>query len=338
MTPGIERQPSEATTSPSNSLKTGLTTAYGPSSSPTCTTMMRLPIPTCGAARPMPGAACIVSIMSSMSCCVSGIFNSRSLTFFATFRRTGSGSTTMRRTYAMRIRNSSENIVRQVLIFHNLGEPVLHVGFIDRDAAGRFGRFERYHFQDALEHRVQPSGADIFRLLVDLGREYGDRVDAAVRKIEHDPVGCEQLPVLLDERVLRLRQDGFEVFLRQAVELHADGKPSLQLRNHVAGLADVECTRSDEQHVVCPHRSILRHHGRALDDRQDVALYAFAGDVGADAAGPRTACDLVHFVDENDAVALRAPHGLALEGVVVEQLRRLFLNEDIARLRDRHAA
>src|SRR5271165_1265644 len=121
--------------------------------------MMRLPIPTCGAASPMPGAACMVANMSSMSCWVSGSFSSRFVTFLATLWRMGSGSKTMRLIYA--IHCPLQYILRQVLVLHNIREALLHVGRVDDDRAAAFRRLIADAFEHALEHRVQSSRADV---------------------------------------------------------------------------------------------------------------------------------------------------------------------------------
>ena len=58
----------------------------------------------------------------------------------------------------------------------------------------------------------------------------------------------------------------------------------------------------DEQDVVGLHRSVLGVDGGALDQRQQVALHAFARHVGA--AQAFAAGDLVDLVEEDDAVLL----------------------------------
>ena len=68
--PGTLRQPSSSSCIPSSSTNSGLTNTIRSSGlrpSDRSTTKIRSDTPICGAARPMPGAAYIVSIMSSMS-------------------------------------------------------------------------------------------------------------------------------------------------------------------------------------------------------------------------------------------------------------------------------
>ena len=60
----------------------------------------------------------------------------------------------------------------------------------------------------------------------------------------------------------------------EGVEAHANREPSLQLGQQVGGLADVEGARTDEQDVIGLDRSVARADGRALDQRQQVALHA----------------------------------------------------------------
>src|SRR4029077_974976 len=101
--------------------------------------------------------------MSSMSCWVSGILSSSSLTFFATLRRMGSGSSTMRRTYANLTpwggleRAGLQYVLRQIVFFDDVGEARLHVAAVDRHVAAALRGVERHAFEHALQHRVEPA-------------------------------------------------------------------------------------------------------------------------------------------------------------------------------------
>src|SRR3989454_6855462 len=86
----------------------------------------------------------------------------------------------------------------------------------------------------------------------------------------------EELRVLRDQRVLRFRQDADEILARQGVELDADRKASLELRDEVRGLRDVEGAGRDEQDVVGAHDPVLGRDGRALHDGEQVPLDALA--------------------------------------------------------------
>ena len=136
----------------------------------------------------------------------------------------------------------------------------------------------------------------------------GDALDGVVGELELDAFGVEQRDVLLDQRVLRLLEDADEILRAERLQLHADRKAALQLGNQVGGLGDVEGAGRDEQNVVGAHHAVLGVDGRALDDRQDVALHAFAAHVGpvpALAAG-----DLVDLVQEDDAGLFHALHAI----------------------------
>src|SRR5690606_34509675 len=104
--PGMLRQPSGPTCDPLTLTISGLRSfrdvSFVPSSSSsgTWTVMSRMLLPTCGAARPTPGAWSIVSNMSSASLRMP---SSALRTFTAFFRSTGSGSFTIFRIATSRI-------------------------------------------------------------------------------------------------------------------------------------------------------------------------------------------------------------------------------------------
>ena len=92
----------------------------------------------------------------------------------------------------------------------------------------------------------------------------------------------------------------------------------------------------DEQHVIRLDGTVFRRDLRAFDDRQDVALHAFARDVGPIRIAFDS--DLVDLVEEDDAAALRDLDGRLRDFVHVDELARFFLREDLARLLDRDFA
>jgi hypothetical protein len=125
-------------------------------------------------------------------------------------------------------------------------------------------------------------------------------------------------------------QDADEVLLRERLQLDADREPALQLGDQVARLGDVERAGGDEQDVVRADHAVLRLHGAALDDGQQVALHALAADVGA---GPAAlAGDLVDLVEEDDAHVLGPLERLVHDLVHVDELVELVLQQDAARL------
>ena len=95
----------------------------------------------------------------------------------------------------------------------------------------------------------------------------------------------------------------------------------------------MERARGDEQDVVGLHRPVFRADRGALDERQEVALHAFAADIGADALG--AGANLVDLVEEHDAVVLDRLDRLLHDLIVVEELVELVLDQRPRRIRAR---
>ena len=76
-----------------------------------------------------------------------------------------------------------------------------------------------------------------------------------------------------------LGEDPDELLLPQRVELDANGKPALQLRNQIRRFRSGEGACRDEQDVVRPDHPVTGVHRRSLYDRQEVPLDAFPGDI-----------------------------------------------------------
>ena len=195
---------------------------------------------------------------------------------------------------------------------------------------GELRRVERDLVEQLLHDGVQAARADVLGALVDDRREVGDALDGAGRERASTP-SVESSAVLLDERALRLGQDADEVLAAERLELDADREAALQLGDEVRRLRDVERAGGDEQDVVGPHHAVFRVDRRAFDDRQDVALHAFAADVGAVAA--LAPGDLVDLVDEDDAGLLHALDRRARDALHVDQLLLFFLGQRLERLR-----
>jgi hypothetical protein len=98
----------------------------------------------------------------------------------------------------------------------------------------------------------------------------------------------------------------------------------------------VERARRDEQDVVGLHHPVLGRDGGAFDDRQEVALHALARDVGAVHLAARR--DLVHLVQEHDAVLLGGGQRLGLDVVLVQEPRGLLVGELLHRFGHGHLA
>ena len=129
-----------------------------------------------------------------------------------------------------------------------------------------------------------------------------------------------------------------EILARQRAQLDADRQPPLQLGQQVGGLRHVEGAGRDEQHVVGLHRPVLGGDGRALDQRQEIALHALARDVRADAGAVRARADLVDLVEEHDAVVLDGADRLAGELLGVDELVALLGDQHVVAVGDGDAA
>ena len=97
----------------------------------------------------------------------------------------------------------------------------------------------------------------------------------------------------------------------------------------------MEGAGGDEEDMVGLDRAVLGGDRRALDQRQEIALHAFARDVGAAAA--LAGADLVDLVEEDDAVALDLGDRVAHDRVLIEQLVGLGGDQRLVRLGDGHA-
>ena len=98
----------------------------------------------------------------------------------------------------------------------------------------------------------------------------------------------------------------------------------------------MERTRCDEQDVVGLDHAVARVDGRALHQRQQVALHALTGNVAtlhATAHG-----NLVDLVQEDDAVLLDVGQRGELDLLVVDQLAGLFVHQQLHGFGNAHLA
>ena len=166
-------------------------------------------------------------------------------------------------------------------------------------------------------------------------REVGDPVDGVGGERQRDALGLHQRHVLLDQRAARLGQDADELVLAERLELDADRKAALQLRNEIRRLRDVERARGDEQDVIGAHHPVLRVHRRAFDDRQDVALHALAADVGPVRRPRGPAILSISSMKMMPACSTRST-AVARHAVHVDELLLLFLRQVLERLGHLH--
>ena len=94
----------------------------------------------------------------------------------------------------------------------------------------------------------------------------------------------------------------------------------------------------DEQDVIGFHRAVAGAHRRALDERQQVALHALAGDIAAARSGLGAGADLVDLVEEDDAGVLHHGAGLGDDPFLVEQLVAFLGHEQIVGFGHLHPA
>jgi hypothetical protein len=138
-------------------------------------------------------------------------------------------------------------------------------------------------------------------------------------------LGCHQGHILLDQTGFGLRQDPPEIILAQRSQLHPDRQTSLQFRQQVGWLGDVKRARRDKQNVIGLHRPVFGCDRGAFDQRQQIALHAFAGNAGSHSA--LAGCDLVDFIDKDDAVILRGLQGFLVDLLHVQQLVGLVIEQ-----------
>src|SRR5262249_154526 len=188
--------------------------------------------------------------------------------------------------------------------------------------------------EHALHDGMEAAGADVFSAFVHAEREVRDFFERVGGEFEFHALGFQQGGVLLGERRLGLGEDLDEVIHGERLQLDPDGEAALKFGNEIAGLGDVKRPGGDEQDVIGAHHAVARIHGGAFDDGKDVALYTFAGDVGAVTAF--ASGDLVDLVEEDDAGVFHAIDGHAGNLIHVDKALLFFLDEVLEGLVDLH--
>src|SRR6266851_5691477 len=203
-----------------------------------------------------------------------------------------------------------QNLAAQILVLDDIRELLGNVGGVHLYVLFlQVGRFERNFVENLFENGVQAPRADIFCLLVHACGKSRDGGDGIFGNVQLHAFGLQERHVLLDERVLRLGENANEIFFLQGLQFDANGQAALQFRDQIGRLGDVERTSSDEKNMVGSNHPVAGVDGRAFDDRQNVALHAFAryiGPVAGFAAG-----NLVDLVDKNNSHLLGALVGHA---------------------------
>src|SRR5215470_6061567 len=154
-----------------------------------------------------------------------------------------------------------ENVLRQVVVLGDAGQPCVDVSRIDGDApAVELRRVERDFVEQPLHDRIEAPRANVLLLLVDGERDLGESPDALGLEIELDPLGREQRLILAREAGIGGGEDLLEVGYRERRELDADREASLQLRDEVRRLGEMEGAAGDEQDVIGLDHAVLGRH------------------------------------------------------------------------------
>src|SRR5690606_27604310 len=168
----------------------------------------------------------------------------------------------------------SKYILAQILILRNHLQPLPHNLAIYPDRIRpAVGQVEQVFFEQRGHHGMQPPRSDVLHTVIHGCCDTRNRLDPVRSELERCTVCLYQRRILLRERILRLRHYPHEILLGERLKLHANREPSLQLRNQVTRLRDVECTCCDEENVIGFYQAVLRLHVAAFHDRQEVSLY-----------------------------------------------------------------
>src|SRR5215469_9419265 len=176
----------------------------------------------------------------------------------------------------------SEDVTAQILVLYDVGELLVDVRRIHLHAFLLEVRcLEGKLIEHFFENRMQPAGADILSLLVHVGGKARDGLNGVFRDLQLHALGLEQRNILLDQRIFRLGEDAHEIFFLERLHFHTNRQAALQLGDQVGGLGDMEGAGGNKQNVVRTNHSVARVDGGAFDNRQNVALHAFARNIRA---------------------------------------------------------
>mgnify|MGYP002942642323 CR=1 FL=1 len=102
-------------------------------------------------------------------------------------------------------------------IFRDVAELISHIALVDGDVlVFEIRRIEGEVFQDALQDRIEATGADVFGLGIHAGGDVGDGGEGVFGEGDVDAFGLEERGVLADEGLPRLGQNAAEVILGEA--------------------------------------------------------------------------------------------------------------------------
>ena len=125
---------------------------------------------------------------------------------------------------------------------------------------------------------------------------------------------------MLQNGVVRFRQNFDEIVLGKVVEFHLNGETSLKLGNEVGHFGNVKSSCRYEQDKVRLQRAVFRLNGATFDNGKNIPLHALSGNVGTLTAA--SACHFVYLVDKHNAVLFRSLKSLDVYAVAVKHLFR----------------
>lgn len=115
------------------------------------------------------------------------------------------------------VRKGLQDVIRNIYIFRDVAELISHIALVDGDVlVFEVRRIEGEVFQDALQDRIEATGADVFGLGIHAGGDVGDGGEGVFGEGDVDAFGLEERGVLADEGLPRLGQDAAEVILGEA--------------------------------------------------------------------------------------------------------------------------
>ena len=189
-----------------------------------------------------------------------------------------------------------------------------HIFGINCDAlAVQIARIIGNIFHQTFQNGMQTTCTDVFGGFVNLPGRFGNAFNTGFSEVDVHTFSRHQRFVLDGDGGIRFGKDTLKIAGGQRLQLDTNRQTTLQFWDQVGRFGYLECTRSDKQNVICFHHAVLGGDGAAFNQRQQVALYAFAGHVRAGAV----AAALTDFVDLIDKYNTWSSYQPEDEGILV---------------------
>ena len=127
----------------------------------------------------------------------------------------------------------------------------------------------------------------------------------------------------------RFTQNTDEILFGQRAQFNPDRQAPLQFGQHIAGFRHMERAAGDEQDMVGLHRAIFGRDRGPFNQRQKIALHAFAADTATSHIADR---NLVNLVEEDDAVGFGILQRDAGDIVLIHALFSFFIDQLVPRI------